>query len=148
MTIKCRTLSFSLIFVIILNTVNLISHQHHCQYHQQQQPCHQQHCYPHRCHPHHYCHHYCHHHQYPPHHHPPVHMSHLRGMMLNGRKTRVKRMARAEMNPWMSVIMRVMMMMRLLLLSTRVTVKRKFLSILLVVLVHELAGYLNLIRAT
>ena len=25
MTIKCRTLSFSLIFVIILNTVNLIS---------------------------------------------------------------------------------------------------------------------------
>ena len=32
MTIKCRTLSFSLIFVIILNTVNLISHQHHCQY--------------------------------------------------------------------------------------------------------------------
>ena len=38
MTIKCRTLSFSIIFVIILNTVNLISHQHHCQYHHQQQP--------------------------------------------------------------------------------------------------------------
>ena len=31
-------------------------------------------------------------------------MSHLRGMMLNGRKTRVKRIATAEMNPWMSVI--------------------------------------------
>ena len=40
MTIKCRTLSFSIIFVIILNTVNLISHQHHCQYHHQQQPYH------------------------------------------------------------------------------------------------------------
>ena len=121
MTIKCRTLSFLLIFVIILNTVYLISHQHHCQYHHQQQPCHQQHCYPH---------HYCHHHQYPPHRHPPVHMSHLRGMILNGRKTRVKRMATAEMNPWISVIVRVLMMMRLLLLSTRVTVKWRFLSIL------------------
>ena len=121
MTIKCRTLSFSLIFVIILNTVNLISHQHHCQYHHHQQPCHQQHCYPH---------HYCHHHQYPPHRHPPVHMSHLRGMILNGRKTRVKRMATAEMNPWISVMVRVMMMMRLLLLSTRVTVKWRFQSIL------------------
>ena len=147
MIIKCRTLSFSLIFVIILNTVNLISHQHHCQYRHHQQPYHQQHCYPHHCHPHHYCHHHhCHHHYC--HHHPPVHMSHLRGMTLNGRKTRVKRMATAEMNPWMSVIVRVMMMMRLLLLSTRVTVKRRFLSILLVVHVHELAGYLYLIRAT
>ena len=83
MTIKCRTLSFSLICVIILNTVNIISHQHHCQYHHHQQPCHQQHC-----HPHHYCHHHdCHHHQYPRHHHPPVHMSHLRGMMPDCRKT-------------------------------------------------------------
>ena len=131
MTIKCRTLSFLLIFVIILNTVYLISHQHHCQYHHQQQPCHQQHCYPHHyCHHHHCHHHYCHHHQYPPHRHPPVHMSHLRGMILNGRKTRVKRMATVEMNPWISVIVRVMMMMRLLLLSTRVTVKWRFLSIL------------------
>ena len=127
MTIKCRTLSFSLIFVIILNTVNLISHQHHCQYHHHQQPWHQQHCYP-----HHYCHHpHCHHHhQYPPHRHPPVHMSHLRGMILKGRKTRVKRMATAEMYPWISVIVRVMIMMRLLLSSTRVTVKWRFLSIL------------------
>ena len=57
-------------------------------------------------------------------------------------------MATAEMNPLISVIVRVMMMMRLLLLSTRVTVKRRFLSILLVVLVHELAGYLYLIRAS
>ena len=121
MTIKCRTLSFSLIFVIILNTVNLISHQHHCQYHHHQQPCHQQHCHPH---------HYCHHHQYPRHRHPPVHVSHLRGMILNGRKTRVKRMATVETNPWISVIVRVIMLMRLLLLSTRVTVKWRFLSIL------------------
>ena len=36
----------------------------------------------------------------------------------------------------------------LLLLSMKVTVKWRFLSILLVVLVHELAGYLYLIRAT
>ena len=57
-------------------------------------------------------------------------------------------MATAEMNPWMSVIVRVMMMMmRLLLLSMRVTVKRRFLSILLVVLVHKLAGYPYLIHA-
>ena len=35
----------------------------------------------------------------------------LGGMMLNSRKARVKRMATAEMNPWMSVIVKVMMMM-------------------------------------
>ena len=58
-------------------------------------------------------------------------------------------MATAEMNPWISVDSESDDdWMRLLLLSTRVTVKRRFLSILLVVLVYELAGYLYLIRAT
>ena len=53
-------------------------------------------------------------------------------------------MATAEMNLWMSVIVGVMMKIRLLLLSTRVTVKRRFLSILLHGSTRTRAGRLSI----